>query len=188
MSTAESYDRPTYTIEQYFAIEKDSEIRHEFHSGEIFCMAGASLNHNRISSDGCTALNNSMKGCEAFSSDMRTEVELDERYCYPDIVVVCGDIVMSEKYKNCIANPYVVVEVLSTSTAKFDRGTKADRYKEMKTLKHYVLVSQDRMLVEHHIKRGNIWAVRLCEEAHETLNLDCGKLNVGALYKRVEFK
>jgi Uma2 family endonuclease len=140
-----------YTVEDYFAIEEGSEIKHEYFDGEVFAMAGASLRHNRITRNVLLSLGGRLRGslCETFGSDprLRTPAGL---LTYPDVMVICGPVELSREDRlDTVLNPIVIVEVLSDSTRDYDRGQKPRLYREIPTLLDYVLVEQSRVYVEH---------------------------------------
>lgn len=138
-----------YTLHDYFSVEESSEIRHEFFNGEIFAMAGASRNHNRITRNLLTALHAGLRGtpCEPFSGDMRVRTP-SGLYTYPDVLIVCGRIELTGDPMETIANPAVLAEVLSDSTRDYDRGEKFTQYRTIPTLKDYLLIEQSPYGVE----------------------------------------
>ena len=141
-----------YTVEDYFAIEESSSVKHEFYDGEIFAMAGASLRHNRLVGNIYAALRARLAGapCEAFSNDLRVRTP-GGLYTYPDVLVVCGGVELSADDRlDTVLNPTVLVEVLSDSTRDYDRGGKFARYRELPSLREYLLVEQTATLVEHY--------------------------------------
>ena len=142
-----------YTVEEYFAIEESSAVRHELYGGEIFAMAGASLAHNRIVGNIYAALRTRLAGspCEAFSNDLRLRTP-GGLYTYPDVLVVCGGVELSTDDRlDTVLNPTLLVEVLSDSTRDYDRGGKFALYRELPCLREYLLVEQTALLVEHYI-------------------------------------
>jgi Uma2 family endonuclease len=138
-----------YTVEEYLAIEESSAVRHEFYDGEIFAMAGASLRHNRIAGNIYATLRARLEGsaCEVFASDLRGRTP-GGLYTYPDVLVVCGGVELSADDRlDTVLNPTVIVEVLSESTRDYDRS-KFALYRALLTLREYVLVEQESVLVE----------------------------------------
>ena len=135
------------TDDEYLAWERDQPTKHEFFQGEVFAMAGGSPRHNRLCSSVNAALVNALRApCNVFTSDQRLRVE-DRRYVYADVVVVCSPLVI--EHDDVIANPTIVVEVLSQSTEQYDRGVKWDSYQTRESLTDYILVSQNRARIEH---------------------------------------
>jgi Uma2 family endonuclease len=138
-----------YTVEDYFAVEESSNTKHEYYGGEIFAMAGASLSHNRITRNVLLGLQARLagSGCEAFGSDLRVRTR-SGLYTYPDVLVVCGEIQLTGDPLETVANPTLVVEVLSDSTRDYDRGEKFALYRSITTLREYVLIEQSPALVQ----------------------------------------
>ena len=185
-------DPSTWDVEQYLAYERGSDTRHEFVGGDVLAMAGASEQHNQITS----ALNFLLYGqlldrpCQIFQSDMR--VKADELiYFYPDIVVVCGEADYADDTRDILLNPTVVIEVLSPSTEDYDRGRKFTNYRKIASLRDYVLVAQSEMKVEHHtLKQGEGWLLKEYASVEDTVQLpsiDC-TLALSDIYRKVSFE
>jgi Uma2 family endonuclease len=123
MIMGESVEKKRYTIEEYFALEETSEIRHEYFDGEIFAMAGTTLNHNRIAQNVGFSLRKSKKSnCDIFIENVKLEAIKDFYYPYPDVMLTCNPFDLRQKNK--IAHPSLIVEVVSTSTEKYDKTVK----------------------------------------------------------------
>ena len=152
-----------YTVEQYLAMEETSDARHEFRDGQIINMPGGTFGHNLIVKNVQSGINGRLggSGCVAISNDMRVQVTGSGRYYYPDVVVVCGSPVFNPPDRQTtLVNPRVIVEVLSPSTADFDRGEKFNDYIGIETLQDYVLIAQDRPRVQTFYRQPDgIWAV-----------------------------
>lgn len=146
----------TYTPEEYLEMERKALQKSEYYAGEIFLMAGASPNHNRIARNVLTELNGGLRGqeCEAFGSDQRLFVKKNGLYTYPDALVVCGRIEFDSRDRDSITNPVLIVEVLSPSTANYDRGGKFELYRDIPSFQEYVLIHQDKIHIEHHLADG----------------------------------
>ena len=190
---AESQEKKRMTPEQYLEFEKNSEIRHEYFDGEISAMTGGSLNHNQISANIVRELGNQLKNspCRPFASDMRVKVNELEKYIYPDIVVVCGDIEMEKTMGvETLLNPVVIIEILSQSTEAYDRGKKFTHYRLLPTFNEYLLVSQDYCQVEKFIRCDDGgWKYFSYEDMGQTFNIEsieC-ELPLSEIYYRVEF-
>ena len=180
--------------EEYLEFEKTSEIKHEYFNGEIFAMVGASLNHNRISRNIAGELTSVLKGssCENFTGDMRVKVEAIEKYTYPDIAVVCGEIQL-EKHKglDTLLNPIVIIEILSDSTEAYDRGDKFSHYRLIPSLTEYILVSQKKCQVEKYLRGDEgVWLYSSYEGMEQSTIIDSIKceLRLSEIYYRVEFE
>lgn len=161
------------TEEEYLAFEEKSKIRHEFMDGHIFAMAGVKRNYSLASTNISTELNLQLreKDCEVHTTDFRVRVRLGH-YVYPDVGVACGGIEVVDN-DTTLLNPIVVFEVLSKSTEKRDRGDKQEDYFNLPSVKDYILVSQDRVKVEHYHREANKkWSLQIYYDPKETLILD----------------
>ncbi|MXY99412.1 Uma2 family endonuclease [Candidatus Poribacteria bacterium] len=145
------------TPEEYIAFERkappDSEIiRYEYVNGELIAMSGASREHNLITNNISGELRSLLKGsgCETYASDMRVSSPLTSSYFYPDVVIVCEEPRFEDDVFDTLLNPIILVEVLSASTEAYDRGEKFGHYRHLASLQEYILVSQDKVLVERY--------------------------------------
>ena len=156
---AVAYDKQKFTIEEYLQMERASDVKHEYYQGEIFAMAGASPRHSFISSNLITELHNRLKTSPCFphGSDMRIHIPENTLFTYPDISIICGDINTFDKDKDTAIQPIILIEILSKSTRNYDRGGKFKLYRDIPTLKEYMLVDSEIINVE-------IW--RLNERNH----------------------
>lgn len=151
------------TVEEYLKAEESSNIRHEYVDGEIFAMAGASEEHNLITSNLIALLRPHLRGtpCRAFVSDMKLKVNVQNAdiFYYPDLLVTCEQ---SDKERYFKTRPTLIVEVLSNSTKTIDKREKRMNYQSIESLKEYVLVSQDEIKVEVYRKnaQGN-WLLEI---------------------------
>ncbi len=145
------------TVEEYLALERQSETRNEYLNGETFARTGASRRHNRIALNVAMAFDRQLagRGCEVFVSDMRVRVSAAHHFTYPDVVVACGEPQFADGEADTLLNPTLIVEVLSTSTERYDRGTKFESYRTLPSLAEYVLIAQDRVHVEHFVRQGS---------------------------------
>jgi Uma2 family endonuclease len=152
MSTAE---KRRLTAAEYLALEAAADVRHEFFDGEMFAMSGGSLWHNIIKDNFAHAIRNRLagRGCRVVTSDQRLKVDATGLYTYPDVLVFCGPPLMEDGVHHTLTNPLLVIEVLSDSTEKYDRGVKFGHYRRLTTLREYVLVAQDRYSVEAYERR-----------------------------------
>jgi len=183
-----------YTPEEYLQQERKATHKSEYYKGEIFAMAGASLNHNRIVSNTIFAIRDGLrkkgKNCEVFPSDLRLHIPANTLYTYPDVSVICGEPQFTDDNFDVITNPIVLVEVLSESTKSYDRGEKFKLYRDIETLQNYVLVASDSHLVEVFTKKtDNFWELRIYENLDE--NVELGSLNISVsmqeIYLNVSF-
>jgi Uma2 family endonuclease len=135
-----------YTFADYLTVERDSEIKHEFDDGQILAMTGGTSRHSALALNVGFALRGSRpEGCTVFQSDMRVRITATGRATYPDVSMVCGPIEYDpeDAAGTTITNPVLIVEVLSVTTEKSDRGNKWMHYQRIPSLAEYVLVSQE---------------------------------------------
>lgn len=145
-----SAPRHRYTYSEYVALERDANVRHEYFDGEIYAMAGGTPRHAAICANVMISLGAQLRGrgCQVHSSDLNVRVLETGLATYPDVTVVCGQAELDPESRNTITNPKVVVEVLSPSTAAYDRGEKLSHYKRILSLREVVLVAHDEQLLE----------------------------------------
>jgi Uma2 family endonuclease len=178
------------TVEEYLALERQSETRNEFLNGEMFAMTGASRRHNRIALNVATTLDRQLasRGCEVFVSDMRVQISAAHHFTYPDVVVACGEPQFADGEVDTLLNPTLIVEVLSTSTERYDRGAKFESYRTLPSLAEYVLIAQDRVHVEHFVRQGSgAWLLTETdgrEDSVELPSIGCA-LALADVYQRV---
>lgn len=147
MGQAETSTRH-YTPAEYFALEAQSDVRHEYFAGEVFAMAGASKAHNLLTQNMALSLRASLrgKGYQVFIENVRLAVKEKFYYTYPDVVVSCDPADRHDPY--LLRQPVLIAEILSPSTADYDRTTKFENYQQMPSLRHYLLISQSAWIVE----------------------------------------
>jgi Uma2 family endonuclease len=141
------------TVEEYLAFEATAETKHEFVNGEIVAMAGVSIEHSFVREGLAAAVLNALdaarRPCRTLSADSRVRLDETGLYAYPDLTVVCGrpELDRSENPPSLL-NPTAIFDVLSESTASYDRGAKAEHYRGRASLQEYVLVSSTERKVE----------------------------------------
>jgi Uma2 family endonuclease len=145
-----AYNKTKFTVEEYLAMEKESLEKHEFFRGEIFAMAGASARHNVIFSNLFIGLGIQLKGkpCRPYGSDMRIHVAENTLFTYPDISIICGEIVTSKMDENSATKPLALIEILSPSTKNYDRGGKFKLYRDIPTLKEFIVIESELIGIE----------------------------------------
>jgi len=154
---------PLLTSAEYLTRERASEVRHEFYHGAMVAMAGASLEHNVIVGNVVAELRAALRDrpCVALPSDMKVVVRARGHYYYPDATVVCGAPEFADEERDAILNPTVVVEVLSESTERKDRGDKFHDYRSIPSCTDYLLCSSSEALVEHYTRDADgSWRLR----------------------------
>jgi Uma2 family endonuclease len=146
MTSSPSQSHHDYTFANYLVLERESEVRHEFDAGDILAMPGGTARHSALAARVIAALGNTCApGCTVLTSDMRVRVVDTGRATYPDVSMVCGPIEYDpeDAARTTMTNPVLLVEVLSVTTEKGDRGNKWMHYQRISSLQEYVLVSQE---------------------------------------------
>lgn len=182
--------RTHFTPDEYLVLERKAAYKSEYFRGEITAMSGASRAHNLITLDIATELNNQLRGheCEVYSSDMRVQITHSQAYFYPDVVVACNEPKFEDDFMDSIINPVIIMEVLSPSAEEYDRGEKFEYYKQLPSLKEYILVAQDKISLEHYVMQGTEWELTTFADPTDTLTLStikC-KLTLKDIYRRVD--
>lgn len=147
---AVAYGKQKFTIEEYLSMEEVATEKHEYYKGEIFAMSGVKLPHNVIFKNlfGGLAIKLQGKKCQPFGSDMRIHIEANTLFTYPDISIICGDPETRNNDNWNVLNPAVIIEILSPSTRNYDRGEKFKLYRDIPTLKEYILVDSEGIYIE----------------------------------------
>lgn len=179
------------TEQEYLALERAAPVRSEFYAGRMFAMAGGNRSHNLIVGNVITALNGQLadRPCQVYPSDMRVKIAATGLYTYPDVIVVCGDEEFEDRREDTLLNPTLVVEVLSNSTAAYDRGEKASQYRQLASLREYILIAQDDAWVERQVRQseGGVWLLdetRGLDRRVSLAAIDC-ELALAAVYRKV---
>lgn len=178
----------SYAYADYLAHEEACNTKNEFLGGQIYAMAGASPQHNRLCvAVGALLLPQLARGrCRAHSSDQRVRVPETGLATYPDVTVICGPIALDpdDPRQHTATNPTLIVEVLSPSTETYDRGEKFEHYRKLESMRQYVLVAQDERVVEVWTRSEKGWSEQ-CYQAGEVgeLNSVAARLDVDALYR-----
>lgn len=182
--------RNPLTAAEYLQAERRSPIRHELVQGEAVAMSGASLQHNRIVANLVMSLGPPLRsrGCDVFASDMRVRIPGAAAYAYPDLVIVCGEPQLEDQEFDTLLNPSCLVEVLSASTERYDRGHKAIAYRTLPSLGLLLLVSQEEPRIEVQSRLpGGSWSITDLAGIEATLDLpELGiALPLAEIYRRV---
>jgi Uma2 family endonuclease len=174
------------TYAEYLAAEAVAEVRHEYFGGDVWAMAGGTIEHGGLAVAVAREIGQALRGrpCRAFSSDVRVRIPETDLATYPDLSVVCGRLETAPDDADAITNPILLVEVLSDSTEAYDRGAKWAHYRRIASLRDYVLVSQAEPLIEVY-RRTEGGRFELFEaRAGETIELASigAQLDVNAVY------
>ena len=188
-----SLENQTYTLEEYLELDHESEEKIEYWDGHIFTLAGASANHVQIQSNLNFHLRLKLrdKNCRVYPSDMRVKVPAYPLYRYSDLSALCGNTIIETVGKQeMLVNPQLIVEILSDSTADFDRGYKFTYYKSVESFTEYVLIAQDRPHVSQFVKQdANGWLNREFNSIADKFylaSLEC-EIELAEIYQDVEF-
>jgi Uma2 family endonuclease len=192
MSAAEKIQKNYISVEEYFEMEKHSEIRHEYYDGDVFAMAGTSLNHNEIIQNIAGILRPIFrpKGCKVLLESVKLEAIKHFYYPYPDLMLTCDADDMDAEY--IIKKPTLIIEVLSKSSVLNDRVAKLRRYKNIASLQYYLIVSQYEFLVELYsrVDDATSWLYDVYEDENDIINfpkLDL-KLSLSYIYEGIKMR
>ncbi len=185
------------SLAEYNQLEEETNQRYEYHDGEVFAMAGAATDvgdpvHGAIAGNLIGLLHTALrpKDCTVLTSDVKFYIPSINRSLYPDVSVVCGPSERSEQDTKALANPILLIEVLSDGNASYDRGTKFHYYSELLSLREYVLVEQHTWKVEtrYRSRPEEPWQMDWFsgEEAHVRLRSVDLTLPMADLYRRTE--
>jgi Uma2 family endonuclease len=184
--TARAKVQPSMSVAEYLAFEAQSPNKHEYAAGQIFAMTGASARHNFISGNIFAALRSAtwQGNCALFFADMR--IRIDQVIYYPDLMVCCDP---DDRDPYLKTRPCLVVEVLSDSTERIDRGEKLYNYQRIPTLEGYLLVSQDQLRVDLYRRAGSVWEFTTYDQWDDRIALPCPEatLTLGEIYERIDF-
>ena len=182
---------PRITPRQYLALERKADFKSEYHDGFIIAMAGTSREHSLIAGNLHGDIWSQLKKrpCEVHVNDLRVRVSPTGLYTYPDVVAVCGEAEFEDDEVDTLLNPTMIAEVLSPSTESYDRGDKFAHYRQLSSLREYVLIAQDKVLVEHYTRQGNDWLLTELRGLDDTLQLasiQC-EVSLREIYAKVKF-
>jgi len=172
---APSFQKKNYTIQEYLEIEKDSFEKHEYYRGEIFVMAGAGHVHNLIFTNtfGNLFIALKGKGCKPYGSDFRIHIPENSLFTYPDISIICGEVITSKEDEETGTQPTIIVEILSPSTKNYDRGEKFMLYRAIPTLIEYILIDSESIHVEHFaINKKGLWQLKEHNKLEEKIIIE----------------
>jgi Uma2 family endonuclease len=174
--------------EDYFALEQSEDWRYEYIAGEVFAMTGGSEAHALISMNAGVALAHGLrdKPCRVYGSDMKLYIASHDKFCYPDVMVLCEQ---GKRRGLYVEDPVMLVEVLSPATESYDRGLKFEHYRSIEALRYYLLLNQDRVHAELFQKeQAGTWRLSEATGADAILHLQEWDLalKLSELYRQVE--
>lgn len=158
--------RRALTYDQYLALEQETGVRHEWLRGEAWAMAGGTQRHSAVATNLTGELYAALRGkpCRLYNSDAKVRIDDTDLSTYPNLSVVCGELARSPLDRHASTNPTVLIEVLSPSTERWDRGGKFHHYRRLASLQHYVLVSVAELRVEVFTRADDeTWNLRVVE-------------------------
>lgn len=166
--------KPYIPPEDYLEIERAADSKSEYLNGEMWAMSGATESHTVIVSNLIRELGNQFKGrpCRVYGPDMRVQVDTTGLYTYPDVTLICGERRFLDDRRDTLLNPLVIIEVLSPSTADYDRGAKFAHYRQLASLQEYVLVAQDERHIMHYLRQAdNRWLLEEFQGRDDVIEL-----------------
>jgi Uma2 family endonuclease len=187
-----SQPKTFYSSEEYLALERSCETKHEYYNGEIFAMGGASKQHVMIVTNLVVELGSRLKEgpCTVYSTDLRVQVAPTGLYTYPDVIVLCAEPQFSDEQEDTLLNPALIIEVLSESTKDYDRGGKFEQYRTIDSFVEYLLIAQDRPHVEHHTRQPDgTWILHETNSLEDTIQLKsvACSLRIADIYAKIDF-
>lgn len=187
-----SQPKTRYTPEEYLALERSCEAKHEYYNGEIFAMGGATKQHVSIVTNLVVELGSQLKAgpCTVYATDLRVQVSPTGLYTYPDVIVLFDEPRFSDEQEDTLMNPALIIEVLSESTKDYDRGGKFELYRTIDSFVEYLLIAQDRPHVEHHVRQPDgSWILHETNNPEDTIHLKSvrGSLRMTDIYFKIDF-
>jgi Uma2 family endonuclease len=169
------------SAEEYLETERKAAEKHELMNGKIITMQRASLKHNRIVANLIAEIHGLLKGkkCDVFPSDMRVNIPSPNSFCYPDVTIVCGKPELLDEHFDNLLNPSVIIEVLIPSTESYDRGNKFFTYRQIASLKEYILVDTSAISIQTIVKKDDgLWKF-------ETINDPAASLTIATIEQQI---
>lgn len=158
---------------EYLELERQAPNKSEYYRGEMFTMAGATKEHNKIVASIIGAISQHLKGkkCSYFPSDLRVHNNFNGFYTYPDVTIVCGREEYLDNKFDTLLNPTVLFEVLSTATEDYDRGTKFKLYRTIPSLQNYVLISSTEFAAEVYTRSADLWILSTAKDKNDHIHI-----------------
>jgi Uma2 family endonuclease len=178
---AVAYNKKYITEDEYLAMEEKALEKHEYYQGEIFAMSGSKVPHNAIAGNLFITIGMHLKGkpCKPFNSDQRVYVEKTGLFTYPDLSIVCGKTETRNNDNWNLLNPAVIIEILSPSTKSYDRGDKFKLYRDLSSLKEYILVNSEAVGIEaFSINEQGFWELKEYNNSNDSLLIKTIQLSI----------
>jgi Uma2 family endonuclease len=181
-----------YSVNEYLELEQSTNIKYEYHEGEVFAMAGGTVNHSLIGSNVQGELRALLKNktCKSYNSDLRVAIS-PFKYLYPDAAVVCGKPENFNENPHAVNNPILIVEVVSADSESYDRGEKFWLYRKIASLQDYIIVSQDKPVVDVFSRNENdLWQIKSYRGLDKVLEIPCLNItiNMAEIYDSILFE
>lgn len=180
---------PHLTPQQYLDWEQQQPVKHEYINGEIYAMTGGTIFHNDIAINLTSALKSHLrgKGCKVQMVDVKVGISEKGPFFYPDLMVTCDQ--RDKKERLIVYHPCLIIEILSPSTEAFDRGDKFKFYRQIDTLKEYVLIDTKKINVEcFRLNEKGLWELHPYQENDEiylnSINFSCP---ISLIYEDIDF-
>ncbi len=184
-----NFESSYFTSEEYLKWEEQQPVKYEYLNGEPYAMAGGTLNHTSIALNLASELKNHLrgKGCKAYMADAKLGISEKGPFFYPDIMVTCDQ--RDQKESKIIYHPRVIIEVLSPSTEAFDRGDKFKFYRQIDTLKEYVLIDSKKVNIDcFRLNEKGFWELHSYQENEEfqlrAIDFSCP---ISVVYEDIDF-
>jgi Uma2 family endonuclease len=175
-----------YGLREYLSFEASSNVKHEYLGGQIYAMAGGTPEHAALAAAFLGQLYAQLRSgrCRPYDADLRVRVREADLLTYPDVTIVCGPVERDREDPLSAVNPTVLVEVLSDSTERYDRGEKFEHYKKLPSLQQYVLVAHGERRVEVWTRgAGDAWTFQSASDGeHAQLASVGATVDVRELY------
>jgi Uma2 family endonuclease len=175
------YKNKRLGIQEFLAFERASAEKHEYYQGEVFAMSGAGNRHNSIQVNLIVTLGTLLKGkpCRPYGSDMRLHIPENTLFTYPDVAVYCHETKSEDLNEDNAVEPTVIIEILSPSTRSYDRGDKFKLYREISSLKEYILVDTESILIEiFRLNAQNHWELEEYKSVDQSLEITSLNLSI----------
>ena len=190
---AVAYNKEKISIEAYLEMENASIEKHEYYKGEVFAMSGAKVSHNTISGNLFVTLSNKLKGkkCKPYNSDQRIHIQSNTLFTYPDISIICGEIITLNNDEYNVLNPSAIIEVLSKSTKNYDRGEKFKLYREIPALQEYILADSESIHIEvFRLNKNKHWELEEYNSLEDRIHIKVidEKILISEIYEGVNIK
>lgn len=179
-----AYKFSNLTVEEYIKQESETNTKYEYHNGKIYALAGGTLNHGLICGNVFGELRSRLKEknskCLPLNTDVKLFIKKTNSYVYPDTMVICGEIEMDTNEPNAVTNPVLIIEVLSKSTAEYDRGDKFHLYRQIPSFREYVIIDQKKHTVDVHYKpeQSDLWKITRFEGIDSTVRFQSIELDI----------